>query len=72
MLGRLFEQVAAQQEPLLTLRQVAEMSETPLSTVKRWVYDDGVLEIVRVGPHGHPRVRWSVFVAVFRQQNPSR
>jgi len=51
---------------LLTLREVAILTRTPYSTIKRWVYTDRVLEpIVLFGPCNKPRLAASTMLAFF-------
>lgn len=51
---------------LLSLRQVADLTDTKLSTVRRWVRDDRI-PVDRVGPLRlkRVRVRASVLVGLF-------
>jgi hypothetical protein len=52
-------------EEYYTLRQVAEMTGTPLPTVRHWVWVAKVLPVEHVGPTRRVRVRRSVLVRFF-------
>ena len=58
-------------EPLLTLKQVAEITDTPYNTVRTWVYQKKWLPTVPVGPGLVPRVRGSVIVKLFCYPRPA-
>lgn len=53
-------------EPLYSLRQVSELTDTNLETVRSWVRDDRIA-VERVGPLRlkRVRVRHSVLIALF-------
>jgi hypothetical protein len=50
---------------LLTLREVAALTDTPLPTIRRWCYKEALLPHEHVGPTHRVRVRWSVLVTFF-------
>jgi hypothetical protein len=52
-------------DPLLMLRQVGDVTETPYNTVRAWVYTYKWLPTVPVGPRCLPRVKGSVLVKLF-------
>jgi excisionase family DNA binding protein len=51
-------------DPLLSLREVAVLTDTRLPTVRRWVREHR-LDVERIGPTRRIRVRWSVVIALF-------
>lgn len=53
-------------EPLYSLRQVAQVTDTPIATVRRWVLEQRI-PVERVGPLRlkRVRVRHSVLVELF-------
>ena len=56
----------AEQDALLTLRQVANLTDTRLETLRRWCRDDeNLLPHIHVGPTKRIRVRWCVVVQFF-------
>ena len=48
----------------LTLRQVAELGQTPYKTIQRW-RAEGSMPVVLTGPHQRPRVTGAVFAQMF-------
>lgn len=66
---RLIEEARrANEDPLLSLRQVSVLTKTPMSTLKRWVYKHRAIPIEYEGrclSRPHPRIRASVVREMF-------
>jgi hypothetical protein len=66
-LRELAELVRRGDDPLLTIREVAALTDTPRSTLKRWIYTDRELATVPYGPTCRPRIHASVVIRFFYQ-----
>jgi hypothetical protein len=59
-------QTPAQADALLSLREVAAITHTPLDTLRRWCRDsENLLPHVHQGPTRRIRVHWQVVIEFF-------